>query len=154
MAHSQVAYSLVDAGKKDSARNILEHFDKNVYEPNFPYGMTSNRGNQQDAISTDFLQSCYLAGDFTLAKKVEASLKKDLQQQMRYYKSLGEESSDEQLATNAYMLLQGKGGNLSDRQMQFTQDIFTTYRMLMQIDQMNKEFLQKPSVLTDSLRRK
>ena len=75
--------------KKILPRNILEHFDKNVRESNFPYGMTSNRGNQQDAISTDFLQACYIAGDITLAKKVEASLKKDLQQQMRYYKSLG-----------------------------------------------------------------
>jgi hypothetical protein len=144
MAHSQVAFSLVDAGKKDSARNVLEHFDKNVYEPNFPYGMTSNRGNQQDAISTDFLQACYISGDLTLAKKVEASLKKDLQQQMRYYKSLGDETSDDQLATNAYMILQGKGGTLSDRQQQFTQDIFTTYRMLMQIDQMDKQYSAKP----------
>jgi hypothetical protein len=146
MAHSQLAFSLVDAGKKDSARNILEHFDKNVIESNFPYGMTSNRGNQQDAISTDFLQACYAAGDLTLAKKVEASLKKDLQQQMRYYKSLGDESSDDQLANNAYMLLQGKGGNLSDRQQQFTQDIFTTYRMLMQIDQLDKQFSGKPAI--------
>ncbi len=144
MAHSQVAFSLVDAGKKDSARNVLEHFDKNVYEPNFPYGMTSNRGNQQDAISTDFLQACYVSGDLELAKKVEASLKKDLQQQMRYYKSLGDENSDDQLATNAYMILQGKAGNLSDRQQQFVQDIFTTYRMLMQIDQMDKQFNSKP----------
>ena len=110
--------------------------------------MTSNRGNQQDAISTDFLQACYVAGDLALAKKVEASVKKDLQQQMRYYKSLGDESSDDQLATNAYMILQGKGGNLSDRQMQFTQDIFTSYRMLMQIDQMDKQFSRKPAVDT------
>jgi Protein of unknown function (DUF2723) len=146
MAHSQVAFSLVDADKKDSAKDILEHFDKNVLEPNFPYGMTSNRGNQQDAISTDFLQACFISGDLTLAKKVEASLKKDLQQQMRYYKALGDETSDDQLATNAYMLLQGKGGTLSDRQQQFTQDIFTTYRMLMQIDQMDKQYMAKPSV--------
>jgi len=144
MAHSQVAFGLADAGRKDSAKNILEHFDKGVLESNFSYGMTSNRQNQQDAISTDFLQSCYIAGDFTLAKKVEASLKKDLQQQMRYYKSLGDESSDDQLATNAYMMLQGKGGQLSDRQQEFTQDIFTTYRMLMQIDQMDKQYSAKP----------
>jgi hypothetical protein len=152
MAHSQVAFSLADAGKKDSAKNVLDHFDKSVLESNFSYGMTSNRQNQQDAISTDFLQSCYIAGDFTLAKKVEASLKKDLQQQMRYYKSLGDENSDDQLATNAYMLLQGKGGQLSDRQQQFTQDIFTTYRMLLQIDQMNKQFTGKPPALDNKLK--
>ena len=151
MAHSQLAFSLVEAGKKDSARNILDHFDKNVREANFPYGMTSNRGNNQDAISTDFLQACFISGDTVLAKKVEASLKKDLQQQMRYYKSLGEISSDDQLASNAYMLLQGKGGTLSDKQMNFTQDIFTTYRMLMQIDQMDKQFSGKPAGLSGKL---
>ena len=104
--------------------------------------MTSNRGNQQNAISTNFLQACYMAGDFTLAKKVEASVKKDLQQQLRYYKSLGDDPnvSDEQIATNAYMILQGKGGSLSDRQMQFAQDIFTSYQMLMRIGEWDKQY--------------
>jgi len=146
MAHSQLAASLNDAGKKDSASKVLEHFDKNVYEPNFPYGMTSNRGNQQDFFSTDFLANCYISGNLTLARKVEASLKKDLQQQMRYYKALGEEMSDEQLATNAYMIYQGKGGNLSDRQSGFITDIISSYRMLLQIDQLDKQFNAKPPV--------
>jgi hypothetical protein len=143
LAHAQIAISLVEAGKKDSARNVLEHFDQHVKESNFPYGMTSNRGNQQDAISTNFLQACYLAEDFTLAKKVAASVKKDLQQQMRYYKSLGDDQniSDEALATNAYSLLQGKGGTLSDKQLSFTQDIFTTYRMLMQMSEWEKQYV-------------
>ncbi len=143
LATSQIAMSLVDAGKKDSAKNVLEHFDQNVRESNFPYGMTSNRGNQQDAISANFLQACYMAGDFTLAKKVSTSLRKDLQQQMRYYKSLGDDPniSDEQLATNAYMLLQGKGGNLTGHQGDFVQDIFTTYRMTMQMGEWEKQYL-------------
>jgi Protein of unknown function (DUF2723) len=141
LAHAQIAISLAQAGKKDSARQILEHFDQHVKESNFPYGMTSNRGNQHDGITLEFLQACYLSGDSNLARKVEISLKRDLQQQMRYYKSLGDETmSDDQLANNAYMLLQGKGGSLSDRQSAFTQDIFTTYRMLMQIDEMNKQY--------------
>jgi hypothetical protein len=143
LAHSQIAISLVQAGRKDSARNVLEHFDQHVKESNFPYGMTSNRGNQQDAISSNFLQACYLAEDFTLARKVSASLRKDLQQQMRYYKSLGDDQniSDDQLATNAYMILQGKGGNLSDRQQQFVQDIFTTYQMTMRMSEWEKQYL-------------
>jgi len=143
LAHAQIAINLVQSGKKDSARNVLEHFDQHVRESNFPYGMTSNRGNQQDAISSNFLQACYMAEDFTLAKKVAASLKKDLTQQMRYYKSLGDDPniSDEQLATNAYMLLQGKGGNLSDRQQEFVQDIFTSYQMLMRMADWEKQYL-------------
>lgn len=136
---------LVDAGRKDSAKNILEHFDKNVSEANFPYGLVSNRGNQQDAISADFLQACYAAGDLTLAKKVEAAVRKDLTQQMKFYKSLGDETNEDQLATNAYQILQGKGGSLSDKQMNFAQDIFTTYRLLLQLEQMDKQYNPKPA---------
>jgi hypothetical protein len=59
---------------------------------------------------------------------------------------MGDETSDDQLANNAYMILQNKGGNLSDRQMGFAQDIFTTYRMLMQIDEMDRQYNKKPAV--------
>jgi hypothetical protein len=140
-AHAQLALSLIQDGKKDSAKNLLEHFDKNVYEPNFPYGMAANRGNQHDRISMSFLLACYQSGDLTLAQKVTASLKKDLTQQMRYYVSLGEPMSNEQLAVNAQMALSGKGGNLSDRQGgAIAQDIFSTYQMLTQMDDWDKQF--------------
>jgi Protein of unknown function (DUF2723) len=133
--HAQVAMSLAAAGRKDSARKILEHYDQNVLQSNMPYGMTSNRGNLHDYFSFDFLQACYMSGDSALAKKVSASVKKDLQQQMRYYKSQGDPSmTDEQLAINANMVVQNKGGNLSDIQARyFAQDILSTYRMLMQL---------------------
>ncbi len=138
--HAQVAMSLAAAGKKDSARKILEHYDQNVLQSNMPYGMTSNRGNLHDYFSFDFLQACYMSGDSALAKKVAASLKKDLQQQMRYYKSLGDPNmTDEQLAINANMIVQNKGGNLSDLQAKyFAQDILSTYRMLMQLNAWEK----------------
>ncbi|HEX4849917.1 MAG TPA: DUF2723 domain-containing protein, partial [Puia sp.] len=141
LVHAEVALSLSEAGKKDSARNILNHFDKNVRESNFPYGMTSNRGNMHDGFSMEFLQACFASGDTNLARKVQASVRKDLTQQMRYYKSLGEDNmSDEMIASNAYMMMQGKGGNLSDRQQQFLQDIVLTYRMLLQMAEMDKQF--------------
>jgi hypothetical protein len=132
--------SLAAAGKKDSARTILEHYDKNVLESNMPYGMTSNRGNLHDYFTFDFLQACYMAGDSTLARKVSASLRKDLIQQMRYYKSLGDPAlTDDQLAINAEMTLQNKGGNLSELQAKyFAQDIVSTYRMLLQVTAWDK----------------
>jgi Protein of unknown function (DUF2723) len=139
-AHAQLALSLIDAGRKDSARNLLEHFDRNVYEPNFPYGMTSNRGNQQNRISMSFLLACYESGDLDLAKKVAASVKKDLTQQMRYYNSLGENASNEQLAVNAQMTKQNKGGNLTDRQGAYVDDILSSYQMLLQLDEWEKQF--------------
>ncbi|MBS1664311.1 MAG: DUF2723 domain-containing protein [Bacteroidetes bacterium] len=139
-AHAQLALSLIDQGKKDSARKLLEHFDSNVLESNFPYGMTANRGNQHNRISMSFLLAAYESDDPTLAKKVSASLKKDLTQQMRYYSSLGETMSNEQLAINAQMAMQGKGGNLSTRQMGFSNDILTSYQMLLQLDDWEKQF--------------
>lgn len=145
-AHAQLALSLIDEGKKDSARRLLEHFDQNVYEPNFPYGMTSNRGNQQDRISMSFLLACYQSGDLTLAGKVAASLRKDLNQQMRYYNALGEPMSNEQLAINANMAKQNKGGNLSDRQAQFADDIVSSYQLLLQLDDWEKQFGKPPAV--------
>jgi hypothetical protein len=143
--HAQVAMSLAAAGKKDSARKVLEHYDQNVLQSNMPYGMTSNQGNLHDYFSFDFLQACLMAGDSTLAKKVSASLKKDLDQQMRYYKSLGDPNvTDEQLAINANMILQNKGGNLSDLQAKyFAQDILSTFRMLMQLSQWENQKQQK-----------
>ena len=146
--HAQVAMSLAAAGKKDSARKVLEHYDQNVLQSNMPYGMTSNQGNLHDYFSFDFLQACYMAGDTTLALKVTASVKKDLEQQMRYYKSLGDPNiSDEQLAINANMVLQNKGGNLSDLQSKyFAQDIVSTFRMLMQLAQWDTQKQAKGTI--------
>ena len=126
-AHAQLALSLIDDGKLDSARNLLEHFDQNVLESNFPYGMTSNRGNQHNRISMSFLLACYQSDDLKLAAKVAASVRKDLEQQIRYYNSLGESQPNEQLAVNAQMEEQGKGGNLSDSNKILAKDILAAY---------------------------
>lgn len=87
-----------------------------------------------------FLMACYESGDLPLAQKVSASLKKDLSQQLRYYNSLGEAMSDEQLAINAQMAMQGKGGNLSDKQAGFAQDILSSFQMLMQLTEWQKHY--------------
>ncbi|MDR3716696.1 MAG: DUF2723 domain-containing protein, partial [Puia sp.] len=148
-AHAQIAMSLAAAGKKDSARNILEHFDQHVRESNFPYGMTSNQNNLQDYFSFRFLEACYQSGDLKLAGKVAASIKKDLDQQLRYYKSLGEPMPDEQMAINAQMAVQGKGGNLSDKQLEFAADILSSYQMLMQMNDWEKQYAKSPSPGTE-----
>ncbi len=124
---------------------MLEHFDEHVLQSNFPYGMTSNMSNLHDYFSFRFLEACYASGDLTLAKKVASSIKKDLEQQMRYYKSLGDNMTDEQLAINAQMSMQGKGGNLSDKQGAFTQDILSSYQMIMQMGDWEKQYLKAPA---------
>ncbi|HTQ26556.1 MAG TPA: DUF2723 domain-containing protein [Puia sp.] len=147
-AHAALAISLAKAGRKEMARQVLEHFDQHVSGDNFPYGMTTNLGNRHDVISLEFLEACYLSDDMKLAAKVAGSLRKDLREQMIYYQSLGETNmTDEQLAQNAWQVLQGKGGNLSDKQLSFASDIVSSYQMLKQMDDWEKQAKQHGPVL-------
>ena len=86
-AEVDLAFDLVNKNKKDSAKSVLERCDKMMLQQNFPYGMIS-RGNDHNQLSLAVMQAAYLADDTTLANKVAASVKKDLQQQMKYYNSL------------------------------------------------------------------
>ena len=135
LAHAELAISLSNAGKKEQAKEVLNRFDRKVSSSNLPYGMTSNRGNQHNAISSEFLRAAYLSGDLGLAKKISQELKRDLKQQLDYYRLLGdEELPDEQLAQNAYQQLQGKPSNLGDKQSAFANDIVSSFQLLRQLE--------------------
>ncbi len=148
LAHATLAKSLASYGKLDSAKNVLNKYDQNVLNENVPYGMTSSRGNFHNSISLDFLEATYMSGDRALASKVQASLKKDLDQQMSYYRSLGDDAqSNEQLAMGAAAILNNQAGNLSERQAGFAYDILSSYQMLMQITQLETQYGNKSSGL-------
>ncbi|MEP7257573.1 MAG: hypothetical protein ABI687_04280 [Flavitalea sp.] len=141
LAHATLAKALISEGKKDEAKKSLEKYDQSVSESNVPYGMTSNRGNFHNSVSADFLEASYLSGDITLAKKVNQSIKKDLEQQLAYYRSLGEEDlSNEQLAMQSAAILNNKGGTLSDKQRTFAYDILSSYQMLEQLKQWEQQY--------------
>lgn len=143
-AHAFLALSLSDEGKNDSARKILNRYDNMVLQSNVPYGMTSNRGNFHDRISMTFLLACYQSGDMKLADKVSSSIRRDLDQQMKYYRSLGDGTqSNEQLAAQAYALLNNRGGALSRRQESFANDILSSFQMSMQLDDWEKQYNPK-----------
>lgn len=139
--HAFLGMSLVDANKKDSARKELHKYDSQVLESNVPYGMTSNRGNFHNRVTMTFLYAAYRCGDLELAKKVGQSVKTDLEQQMKYYRSLGDEGgNNESLAMNASGYLNNKGGILSEKQEVFAQDIVSSYQMLMQMADWEKQY--------------
>ena len=142
-AFSQIAQALVAAGKKDSAQKVLRKFDEETNERNFPYGMTSNRGNQHNYFSYVFLQACYASGEMKLAKKVSASLLKDLKQEIVYYKSLGEPMSEDQFILNTENAYQNKPNNLSTKQMSFVQDVLTCGQIIDGVTKMEKDFAPK-----------
>lgn len=139
-AHALLGLNLAQLNKKDSAKKVLQKYDANVMEGNVPYGMTSNRGNFHNRVSMSFLLAAYEAGDMTLAAKVNTSMKRDLEQQMRYYRTLGDDMSNEQLAMQAAGYLNNRGHNLAPSQEIFSQDILSSYQMLMQLSEWEKQF--------------
>lgn len=139
-AHALLGLNLANLDKKDSAKKVLHRYDDNVLESNVPYGMTSNRGNFHNRVSMSFLLAAYEAGDMTLAGKVNTSMKKDLEQQMRYYRTLGDDMSNEQLAMQAAAMLNNRGHALDPKQEVFAQDILSSYQMLMQLGEWEKQY--------------
>jgi len=89
MAYATAALDLAQKDRKEDARKMLNKVDKMMLEENFPYGMVS-RNQQHNFISQMLLQAAYVAEDTVLAAKITKSLKKDLQQQLSYYESLGD----------------------------------------------------------------
>ncbi len=86
-AYAELAFDLSAKGRKEEARKALDKADKMMLQENFPYGMIS-RGNMHNRNSISFLEACYRSDDKTLAAKVLNSVRKDLQQQIKFYNSL------------------------------------------------------------------
>jgi hypothetical protein len=59
---------------------------------------------------------------------------------MVYYKSLGDNMTDEQLAMNAQMYLQKGNGNLNEKQFDFARDILSTFQLLYQMGEWEKQY--------------
>ena len=140
LAFAQVAQALVAEGKREKAQQLLRKFDSETNEKSFPYGMTSNRGNQHNYFSYLFLQACYASGELNLAKKVTTSLLKDLKQEVAYYKALGDPMSDDQFLQNAENAYQGKPNTLASKQIAFVQDILTCSQLVDAVSKMEKDF--------------
>jgi hypothetical protein len=143
LAVAQIAQALVAEGKMDSARQVLRKMDSETSEQAFPYGMTSNRGNQHNYFSYLFLQACYASGELNLAKKVNASVMKDLKQEIAYYKSLGDAMTDDQFQQGIENAYQNKPTNLNNKQASFVQDALTSYQLMQALAKMEQDFTPK-----------
>lgn len=156
-AYSDLAFDLINKGRKDEAKAVLQKVDKMMLEENFPYGQVS-RGNFYNRTSLRFLTACYAADAKDLAAKVLKGLKKDLNQQQNYYVSLGTGSDKlnreeydklmkeyvfryntartRQDQINADMLLESK--LTGSHQMNMMNDIRMSYSMLMELEQLEQ----------------
>jgi len=82
--YGEIAGNLADAGRKDEALKLIDKSEKLVSKDNLPYAMAS-RNNGHDIQNMSYLEACYKAGNMTLAKEINAAIKKDLQQQKVYF---------------------------------------------------------------------
>jgi drug/metabolite transporter (DMT)-like permease len=82
--YGEAAGNLADAGKKEEAQELLDICEKMISTENLPYAQAS-RYNSHNQTSLVFLEACYKAGKKELAEKVRAALRKDFDQQKKYY---------------------------------------------------------------------
>lgn len=95
-AFANVAESLAKAGKKEEARKLLEKSDKGINVKNMPYAMVS-RNNQQNIVAISVMEAAFEAEDKVLGERVLNDIKKDIDQQLRYYAALGGMSVQEMM---------------------------------------------------------
>ncbi|MBN8859040.1 MAG: MFS transporter [Sphingobacteriales bacterium] len=95
-AYASAASSLADDGEKDKAKQLLEKCDKGMDISNMPYAMVS-RFNQHNVVGVSMMDAAYKADYKELADKIERALKRDIEQQLSYYASLGNMSVQELL---------------------------------------------------------
>ncbi|MFC0773096.1 DUF2723 domain-containing protein [Terrimonas alba] len=82
--YAEAAGNLADEGKKDEAQKLLDRVEKGIDTDNLPYAMVS-RFSSHNQTGLLYLESAYKAGKTDLAEKVRATMRKDLEQQKKYY---------------------------------------------------------------------
>jgi len=80
----EVAGNMADAGKTDEAKQLIDKVEAGINIENLPYAMTS-RYNSHNQTAMIYLEACYKAGKKELAEKIRLAIRKDLEEQARYY---------------------------------------------------------------------
>jgi hypothetical protein len=83
-AYAEAAGNLADKGKKDEAIRLLEKADAGIPASSMAYGMVS-RYSLHNQTGLLFLEACYKAGKADLAERVRKDLRKDIEDQQKYY---------------------------------------------------------------------
>jgi hypothetical protein len=78
-----------------------------------------------------------------VAKKISTSVLKDLNQEIAYYKSLGDPMSEDQYMQNLENAYQNRPNGLSNKQIVFVQDALTTYQLIAAVNKMSQDFAVK-----------
>jgi hypothetical protein len=83
-AYAEAAGNTADLGRKPEAIKLLEKAESMIDTENLPYAMAS-RYNYHNQIALIYLEAAYKAGHTTLVNKLKAAIRKDLNDQKKYY---------------------------------------------------------------------
>ncbi len=86
-SYTKLSVALTKEGKKDQALKVLDRQDSVFLPGNMPYALTSP-GNMHNLWSMEIVYAYYIAGNAKRANEISDELTRDLEQQMRYYRSL------------------------------------------------------------------
>lgn len=82
--YAEAAGNLADIGRKQEGLNLLNKAEQGIDPENLPYAMTS-RYNSHNQTGLVYLEAAYKAGNTQLAQKLTAAIRKDLEDQKKYY---------------------------------------------------------------------
>ncbi len=91
--YAEAAGNLADAGKLTEAQQLIDKVEQGLHPENIPYAMVS-RYNGHNQTGLIYLEACYKAGKKELAEKIRTSIRKDLEQQKKYYDYISAERPD------------------------------------------------------------
>ncbi|MBK7560239.1 MAG: DUF2723 domain-containing protein [Chitinophagaceae bacterium] len=91
--YSEAAGNLADEGRKEEAQKLIDKVEAGIDPKNLPYAMVS-RYNSHNQTSMIYLEACYKAGKAELAEKLRLAIRKDLEQQKKYYDYIKDSRSD------------------------------------------------------------
>lgn len=86
---AQGAATLADAGDKAGAIALLDRAESLIHPEALPYAMVS-RDNQHNRMSMIYLEAAYKAGHQGLINKLKQAIRKDVNDQLNYYRYLRE----------------------------------------------------------------
>jgi hypothetical protein len=107
--YGEAAGNLADAGKKELAQQLLDKVEKGISAENLPYAMVSRFGSHNQA-GLQYLEAFYKAGKMNEAEKIRKALRKDMEEQRRYYNYIQQDKPEamslleiERLINEAYL---------------------------------------------------
>lgn len=91
--YAEAAGNMAQNGKLDEAKKLLAKAEGGIDPENLPYAMVS-RFNSHNQTGLMYLEAAYKAGNMELAEKVRQNLRKDLEDQKKYYQYLESEKPE------------------------------------------------------------